>query len=172
MVIILRRQFLFTCLLGLQLCSAETSSIFSEPAKLCDLLSVEGFSKGPWQASGPGYACTSTNFRIDYIVTGDEQRRAKRLKLVLDLKYQAGDIAERRAEFSRVATRLLGQLGLKASPALRNAIISTLQFRDVQASANITFDPGRRPFLKQTLTVRDPSIRVVTIPRSPFVSAH
>ena len=162
------RTLVLCGLLAASLRAARPPALFSDPARVCDLLAVENFPHAEWHAASYGYECTSTNLRIDYIVSGDDQSRAKRLKLLLDLKYESGDPSERRAEFDRIATKLLTRLGLKAYPELHNAISATRQFRETQPGANITFDPGRRPFLIQTLIVRDASIRVVTIPRSPL----
>ena len=148
--------------------AAPPLRIFGAPQKACGLLAAEGFATPAWVPTSFGYECSSTNLRIDYIVSGDDGSKAKRIKLILDLRYQPGkDLDARTAEFDRLATTMLIRLGLTPSPALHDAIQTTHQFRQEQPGAHITFDPGRRPFNRQVLIVRDPSIRVVTIPRSP-----
>jgi hypothetical protein len=142
--------------------------IFANPQKACGLLAAEGFATPAWVPTSFGYECSSTNLRIDYVVSGDDGIKAKRIKLILDLRYQPGkDLEVRRVEFDRLATAMLIQLGLAPSKALHDAIRTTHQFRQEQPGAHITFDPGRRPFNRQVLIIRDSTIRVVAIPRSP-----
>jgi len=71
------------------------------------------------------------------------------------------------SEFDTVATVLLTRIGLEAPPELHKTILATRGFRQAQHGANITFDPGRSPFTRRTLTIRDSVARVVTIPRAP-----
>jgi hypothetical protein len=155
--------------LNLFFSSAQGQSlpIFRDPDKACNLLQSEGFATAEWHAEAFGYECSSTNRKVDYQVTGDDRLRAKRLKVMLNLKYESGDPATRRTEFDRIAMILLTRIGLKAPPELHKAILTTRQFRQAQQGAKITFDPGRPPFRRQTLIIRDSAIRVVTIPRSP-----
>lgn len=153
--------------LPLSLAQAQTLPIFRHPEKACNLLNSEGFAHAEWHAEAYGYECSSTNWKMDYQVTGDNRLRARRLKLILDFKYESGDPAMRRAEFDKIATVLLTRIGLQALQALHEAILATRQFRQAQQGANVTFDPGRKPFTRQTLTIRDSVVPVVTIPRSP-----
>jgi len=139
-------------------------AIFDEPEKACGLLIADGFKAGSWKPTAFGWACSSTNAAIDYIVSGDDLFRAKRVKLMLHLD-PSRDREAQVAEFNHIAADLLLRLELRPSEELGEAIRTTRQLREAQIGANITFDPGMKPFTRQVLIIRDPSIRVVTLPR-------
>jgi len=72
---------------------AQPPPIFDAPQKACGLLAAEGFAAPPWSPTSFGYECSSTNLRIDYIVSGDDGSKAKRIKLMLDLRYHPGKVS-------------------------------------------------------------------------------
>lgn len=105
-------------MLPLSLSQARTLPIFRHPEKACNLLNSEGFAHAERHAEAYGYECLSTNWKIDYQVTGDNRLRARRLKLILDFKYESGDPAMRRAEFDKIATVLSTRIRLQAPQAV------------------------------------------------------
>jgi hypothetical protein len=148
-------------------CIAQPNKFFADPQKACGLLASEGFLNLVWQSTAYGYACSSVKPDINYTVSGDHPRRAKRLKLKLLLHSGSSNDTALIAEFDRIATVMLTRIGLKVPGELHTAIGTTRQFRQAQRGANITFDPGRSPFTELVLVIRDPRVRVVTMPRSP-----
>lgn len=148
----------------------ERLAIFDDPRKACRLLAGEGFDPADWESGPGGWACSSTREHIEFVVTGDEPLAAKRLKLILRVDAErTQDQTARTAQLERVAGVLLTRLGLKLTPELREAIRGTKQHRERLAGANVTFDAGLRPYDQQVLIIRDPTIRVVAIPRQPEV---
>ena len=60
--------------LPLSACSPATPpwpspSPFGAPQKACGLLAAQGFATPAWTPTSFGYECSSTNLRIDYVVS-------------------------------------------------------------------------------------------------------
>ena len=161
----------------------QALKIFSDPKKACSLLESEGIAAREWTPLPHGYQCIEVpepsragespavwtpqvaRGRIEYQASGSRSHRITRLKLLVHLKGGAGDEALLN-EYERLAAVMLDRIGLGMPQELRDAIRSRRPFRQAQRGANITFDPGRRPYMLLALIVRDPGVRVVPIPRA------
>lgn len=68
--------------------------------------------------------------------------------------------------YERLCLVFLKRLGLTVPDQLLDSMRNTRYFLKAQKGGTITFDPGRKPHQFRVLTVRDPSLRVVPIPRA------
>ncbi|HSB14903.1 MAG TPA: DUF6030 family protein [Bryobacteraceae bacterium] len=169
----------------------QVLEIFDDPDKACALLESEGFPGREWTLRPYGLQCFTTRTKteevsgraqaapvddswpalevvpqgsIAYAASGESLTRVSRLKLIVFLvPDQPNKVLM--AEYERLATVLLTRIGLNVSDDLRKAIRNMLPWRRALRGANITFDPGPKPSSLLVLTVRDPRIRVETIPR-------
>ncbi len=160
----------------------QVLEIFGDPDKACALLEPEGFSSRGWTLRPYAVECFMTRTEteeksghaqaaeevpkgsIAYAASGESLTRVSRLKLIVFLVPEQPNKVLM-AEYERLATVLLTRIGLNISEDLRKAIRNMQPLRQALRGANITFDPGPKPCSLLVLTVRDPRIRVETIPR-------
>jgi hypothetical protein len=163
-------------------CFGQVAEIFGQPEQACALLEAEGFRAGEWRLLPYGFECVANTKprkageppprpsllvpegEILYVASGDRLDRVSRIKLVVQVpaKGAATPLLER---FEKVASMMLERIGATMPKELSEAVREPRPFPQVQAGARITFDPGRSPHKLLTLIVRDPRVRVVTIPR-------
>jgi hypothetical protein len=163
---------------------ATAKDYFNDPDRVCTVLEPEGLKTGGWKSVAFGYQCSTegqarksapphipasfiADGYISYTASGDDERRVRRIKLTLHLIPEERDAASKKAEFFRIASILFQRLGRRIPAGLRDSIDKEQQFREAAPTGNLTLDPGRAPHTQVVLTLRDPSVHVVPIPRSP-----
>jgi hypothetical protein len=154
---------------------------FNNPDRVCAVLEPEGLSTGGWKAVAYGYQCSTkgqarasappdslasfiADGSISYTASGDDDRRVRRIKLILRL-VPGEESSRRKEEFFRVATILGERLRRRMPSNLRQLIYEEKEYREAAPAGNFTLDPGLPPHTELVLILRDPSVRVVPIPR-------